>query len=497
MSFSAVILNSKEQRLAYLIGFLGILIGCIGIVYEFYYVALLPFAIGALFLCFFKPEFYTLLICFFVPLSVFVDDVGGGLGLSIPTEPMIWVLFVMLAFKFIISGQINKKFVTMPLVAFILLNFAWMVLATFASSMWFVSVKYMLARLWFMSVFFFFLFHVFQNPNFIRKYLSYMLYGTFIVVSFTLFKHAGEGFSRGWGYAIMKPFFGDHTIYSAYISFFVPIALVFAMRGNWFNFSVFQRIIFAGIALILVVGIVFSFTRASWISLIAAAAFYFLIKLKIQFKQILFVLGLIAFVAFIKQDQILYSLESNKQGSADDLESHAQSVSNITTDPSNLERLNRWQCAYLMFKERPVFGFGPGTYTFKYAPFQRPENLTLISTHSGDLGNTHNEYLNALSEMGLIGFISWFGVFLASIYTGMQIVYDKSKELWKRSLAKAVLLGLITYYIHAFLNNFSDFDKIAVPLWGFMAVLAALKFYTSKDSRQEESPKEFESVSQD
>jgi O-antigen ligase len=195
----------------------------------------------------------------------------------------------------------------------------------------------------------------------------------------------------------------------------------------------------------------------------------------------MFVLGLVVVIGIVKQDQILYSLESNKQGSADDLESHAASVSNITTDPSNLERLNRWQCAVLMFKEKPVFGFGPGTYTFQYAPFQRPESLTLISTNSGDLGNTHNEYLNALSEMGLMGALSWLGVFLASIYTGMSVAYDDNKEAWKRSLATATVLGLITYYIHAFLNNFSDFDKIAVPLWGFMAVLAALKYYQNED----------------
>ena len=62
----------------------------------------------------------------------------------------------------------------------------------------------------------------------------------------------------------------------------------------------------------------------------------------------------------------------------------------------------------------------------------------------------------------------------------MSVAYDDKKESWKRSLATATVLGLITYFIHAFLNNFSDFDKIAVPLWGFMAVLAALKYYQNE-----------------
>ena len=39
------------------------------------------------------------------------------------------------------------------------------------------------------------------------------------------------------------------------------------------------------------------------------------------------------------------------------------------------------------------------------------------------------------------------------------------------------MLGLITYYVHAFLNNYSQYDKIAVPLWAFTAVIAALDLY--------------------
>jgi hypothetical protein len=39
------------------------------------------------------------------------------------------------------------------------------------------------------------------------------------------------------------------------------------------------------------------------------------------------------------------------------------------------------------------------------------------------------------------------------------------------------ILGLITYYVHAFLNNYSQYDKIAVPLWAFTAVITALDLY--------------------
>ena len=48
----------------------------------------------------------------------------------------------------------------------------------------------------------------------------------------------------------------------------------------------------------------------------------------------------------------------------------SMSVTNLNTDVSNIERLNRWVSALRMFEERPFTGFGPGTYQFTYLPFQ-------------------------------------------------------------------------------------------------------------------------------
>lgn len=469
------LLKEKFNQVILSIVLLFMAILTVSLFFGFYEIIIIPVALLALYVCIYRPVFYILILCFFIPFSLFVDDVGGGFGLSIPTEPMIWLLFVVYIIQLFINGEINIVKLKNPLILFIVINWLWMFVTVFASSMPLVSLKYFLARTWFVVVFYFFLLEMFKNPSVMRKFLTYLLYGTVIVVFYTLIKHSREDFSRGWGYDIMKPFFQEHTMYSAYISFLVPVALMFAVRGQLFNFNWIFRLLFLGVFLILIVGIIFSYTRASWISLLAALFFYLLIQFKVTFKQLMYVLVLFLAIVWIKQDQILYSLEKNKQGSADDIESHAQSVSNITTDPSNLERVNRWQCAVLMFKERPIFGFGPGTYTFQYAPFQRPENLTLISTNSGDLGNTHSEYFNALSEMGIIGFLSWVAVFLSSIYIAMSVIYSPNVLPWVKSLTTTVMLGLLTYYVHAFLNNFTDFDKIAVPFWGYLALITALK----------------------
>ena len=93
-----------------------------------------------------------------------------------------------------------------------------------------------------------------------------------------------------------------------------------------------------------------------------------------------------------------------------------ESMSNVSTDASNLERLNRWNSAIQLFKERPILGWGPGTYAFVYAPFQDASDLTIISTNFGDGGNAHSEYLGPLSEQGILGLIFIIGIVFTFFY---------------------------------------------------------------------------------
>jgi len=89
------------------------------------------------------------------------------------------------------------------------------------------------------------------------------------------------------------------------------------------------------------------------------------------------------------------------------------SAANVTTDLSNLERMNRWVAAWRMFREKPLTGFGPGTYQFAYIPYQEPGLINRLSVTNpwdvpeGSGGTAHSEYLLALSEMGIMGLLGW------------------------------------------------------------------------------------------
>ena len=137
-----------------------------------------------------------------------------------------------------------------------------------------------------------------------------------------------------------------------------------------------------------------------------------------------------------------------------------------------------------MFEERPVSGWGPGTYMFQYAPFQLTRHRTIISTNSANRGNAHSEYLGILAESGFIGLISLLVLITVVLYTGIH-AYSRASDKETRMLTLCTLLGLVTYLVHGTLNNFLDTDKISSPFWGFTAMIVALDIISRKKEEPE------------
>lgn len=446
---------------------------------DFHLFFLVPIILAAALYMIIRTDVFLILAGSLAPLSVNINDLGGGFGLSLPTEPIYIVLFLGFTFKFLLNGTIDKRLIRHPLTIIMFCYLLWLWITAAFSSMPFVSFKFCLSRTWYIVLFYFVFALIFKDPKKLQLFLLSFAITTVSLVLFVLIKHAADGFIRSSSYGVSWPFFPDHGMYAAAIAFAVSILVFATFNGSVFRLN-YPSMVVAGIMLaLLLFGIVVSYTRATWLSLIAALGVYVVLRLKISFRYVVLVLACASIYAMVNQDQLLYSLEGNKQGSSDELEGHVKSVSNITTDPSNLERINRWSCATRMAGERPLTGFGPGTFVFQYAPFQKSNELTIISTHSGDLGDAHSEYFSALAETGWPGLFLWLAIVLASFFTGFRICYtNDSRKV--RILAMIALLGLVTYHVHAFLNNYSNYDKIAVPLWGFTAILVALDIYYSK-----------------
>jgi O-antigen ligase len=306
-----------------------------------------------------------------------------------------------------------------------------------------------------------------------------------IVIFYTVNRHLGYGiWNKEVANFVCNPFYKDHTSYGAALAMYIPFLLIFVF-GDFVTRK--TKTISMFVLGILVIGFVLSYTRAAWLSFIVGAVVWAVVKLKIRFKPLFISFVAIVVLLLLSWNQIILSLEQNSEQSSADIRTHISSMTNITSDASNLERINRWSSAIRMFKDKPVFGFGPGTYMFQYAPYQLNEDRTIISTNSADGGNAHSEYLGPLSESGVLGLLTFLLIIGTVIYTAVH-TYMRLTDKRLKSFVLAALVGLVTYYVHGLLNNFLDTDKLSVPFWGFTAMIVAIDIYSRNQIKAQKNP---------
>lgn len=464
----------NKKKLAWLLGGSFIALNSVLIALEFYYFALLPLVLLIVWAAFMRLDWLMMFIVACVPFSLNLEQLElGGVRFYLPTEPLLFGVLLLFIFKIIRGKSIDQRIYRHPVSYVLYFYLGWMAFTTISSEMPFVSFKFLLVKLWFIAGFYFVLAHIFSDPANIRRFLLFYLFPLFAVVIYTVVRHASYGFEKDPGHWVMEPFYKDHTSYGAVLAMYFPPLLALLLRRKM---NTLLRVLLALGTVILSTGIVLSYTRAAWVSLAAAAVLLVFMFLRVRFRTLLIAfLSLAAFVWFA-QDELLITLERNEQDSSDDLAEHVESISNVSSDASNLERLNRWNCALAMFEERPLLGWGPGTYQFVYAPFQRSQDITIISTNNADGGNAHSEYLGPLSEQGVFGMLAVIILVLIVSEIAFRVAYT-SQNRDVKWVAISVYLGLFTYFVHGVLNNYLDTDKASVPFWGFIAVLVAIDLY--------------------
>jgi O-antigen ligase len=471
---AATTTNPIQRNWLYLSAFAFVAALGVSLYFEFYFAFLLPLAMIGLWAAFFKLEYIWFFVVATTPLSINLEELEiGGIGMYLPTEPLLFGVLILFIFKTLSGKSIDKRIFTHPMSMLLYAYIAWMVLTAITSELPLVSFKYITTRLWFMASFYFIAVHIFQNLKKVRSYFLAYIFPLCAVVIYTVVRHSQYGFDKDSSHWVMEPLFKDHTSYGAVLAMYFPviIGLLMLRRTN-----LLLRVLISIAFVILTVGLVLSYTRAAWISIIGAAGILALMLLRVKLRTILMALPFAGVLLFLSWEDIQVSLQRNKQESSDKLEEHVGSISNVSSDASNLERLNRWNCAWEMFKERPLVGWGPGTYQFVYAPFQRSKDRTIISTNQGDGGNAHSEYLGPLCEQGVLG----MALVIALLLSVSSLAFRLFQELQNRDIRVLIAmayLGLMTYFIHGVLNNYLDTDKASIPFWGFMAILVAVDLY--------------------
>jgi O-antigen ligase len=444
---------------------------------EFYYLAAVPFALALVFMAFFRLEKLMWFVVFATPLSLNLEEISvGGIGMYLPTEPLMFGIMLLYFLKLFQSTELNRKLAFHPVTIAILINLFWILITSITSEMPLVSFKFLLARLWFVVCFYFLATTIFKKASNYKTFFWAYLIPLSIVIVYSVVHLASYNFQEKPAHWVMQPFYKDHTSYGAILAMYFPIIFLFMGKRYPTNYKIFSYVLIG----VFTIGIILSYTRAAWVSLIAAFVLYLIYRFKVKFSVLAIITGGLAIILLLSWDALIMNLERNNQDSSDDLSEHVESISNVSTDASNLERLNRWSSAWRMFQERPFFGWGPGTYVFQYAPFQLSNEKTIISTNAGENGNAHSEYIGPLAESGVLGTLSFLFILIMVYYRG-SVLYHKLPKSEIKQVLLATMLGLFTYVVHGFLNNYLDTDKASVPFWGFIALIVAIDIYHSKE----------------
>ncbi|MCS6904039.1 MAG: O-antigen ligase family protein [Bacteroidia bacterium] len=422
--------------------------------------------------------FYILIFC--IPLSIAWEFPNLKLSVLLPSEPLIGLTTVLFLFQFFFWGNaLRSRFLLEPLSRIVLIYLFSISISTIFSPMPVVSIKALIVRFCYVISFFIVTQQLGKQFENWRIFYSAYTLSFLVVIAWVWLQHASYGFSKDTSGLVTRPFYADHTIYSTCASVLLPFWVAFFLqkKSQWF-----YRLVYAIIVLVLLLAIFLAASRAAWLSLGITIIFFTYLLFKLPFRYILYISGIAAVALGLFKDNIAEKLKSNridsnakKSGAIEQI----QSISNIRSDWSNLERINRWSCAFRMFLERPITGFGIGTYQFTYVSFQREKEMTPISvrnpysSHIINGGNAHSEFFNLLSEAGFLGGLSWLLLFIISMKQGFELCYQTAIPTQEKGLIYASVCGLFIYFCNGTFNSFLDTDKAAFLFWSNLALIAS------------------------
>ena len=135
-------------------------------------------------------------------------------------------------------------------------------------------------------------------------------------------------------------------------------------------------------------------------------------------------------------------------------------------------RPQTWSDTIVMIKDKPILGFGPGNYNFTFPKYRETFKDQRIVT-----GHPHNEYLELISDYGLIGFSLFSTAWLSSLY----ILFKHSIQS-RDKRHKIFGFSAISMIIGTMVHSFFDFQMHIFPNAMVFSFLLAISLAPQKNN---------------
>jgi O-antigen ligase len=420
--------------------------------------------------------FIFLILLFSLPWSV-EYNFNPTLGTNLPDEPLM-ILTGGLAMMYLIwkPAEIRPAF-RHCLFMFLAIHFIWTGVTTLFSSDEFVSVKFLLAKSWYLAAFVLTPLFLFRNKVMIRHSAIVFAISALIITIVIVIRQYHFNWKFGLINDSVTPFFRNHVNYSAMLVCTVPVWIAIRVMNKKNKTARFVVLL---IILFIVAALFFSYSRGAWMALLAGLITYWLIRKKLLL--IIFIAGVIAITTSVfwlkTNDRYLRFAHDYKTTIFHtDFREHLAATYKLK-DVSTAERFNRWIAGVRMVKDNWLTGYGPNTFYNNYKPYAIPAFKTWVSKNE-DHSTVHNYFLLMLIEQGVPGLL-FFLILCGAMLFYAQNLYHRVNDLFYKNVAMTTGVILVMIFTVNFLSDLLETDKVGSLFFVCLGMLIATDLNTKE-----------------
>jgi len=404
-------------------------------------------------LAFVYPKSFYFLLIASIPFST-EWQITPSLGTDFPDEPLMWGITLLIVLIIVQKKKIPLNIVQHPITLLLYASFCWTIISVLFSTHPILSVKYLLAKIWYIFPFCVgILLFVKSETDYIKLAKCLIIPMAFTVI-IILGRHSLSGFSFDKVNKINGPFFRNHVNYSALLVCLIPVLY------GLMQIETKMKLLWQLLLGLFLAGLYFSYARGAWLALIAGLFIVFAIRknilhwILIGISCMLLVLGI-----WLMSNNNFMKFTPNYEATIyhADLGDHLEATYTMK-DLSAVERFYRWIAAFKMASVKPITGFGPNTFYNNYRSYTVNAFKTYVSNNP-EHSTVHNYFLMQLAEQGIPGLLLFVAFFFTLLLT-TQKYYHSQKVFFNKQLA--LVIGCILTMIGTliFVSDLIETDKI-------------------------------------
>ena len=438
---------------------------------SLYWLLFLPFGLLLFYAGWQQGQIIFYLLIFSLPWSI-EYNFNSSLSTDLPDEPIMWLMTVLFFAYFLFKPPEVLSKIKHPLFALLLCSLVWILATVPFSTDRVISLKFFLAKCWYLVAFVLTPLLFFVNKRTISTAAILFLIAMLSVTTISVCRHAFYGFRFANINDAVSPFFRNHVNYSAMLVCTIPILFAIYQLNRKYRSLVIAATIIVLIALF------FSYARGAWLALIIGVLSYWLIqKRKLLIAFVVAVVLTISSVSWLSTgDRYLnYAHDYRTTIFHKDFEEHLVATYKLK-DVSTAERFNRWIAGVRMVKDNWLTGYGPNTFYYNYKPYAIPAFKTWVSDNK-EHSTVHNYFLLVLIEQGVPGFL-FFLLIVGSMFYYAEKIYNRTEDKFYKAAAMACGAMVIMIDVVNFLSDLIETDKVGSLFFLCLAVLVSIDLKT-------------------